>query len=253
MDVVTLVMCPARTSTTGTRGWVPGVIAGISARCRWRRRKNGGVTQDSDRWPVTCTTCGASRNGLHDDTPCPSCGSTAKTVHVSFHDEAGVADESFGIRALIDKQRPWQEKWHEVEVAYHAVTEVYSGSASGHAEEWKATALSFFRACHELPDAIAGDPSASSATADNIRTAARGDAALTLVADVDNTCKHGGRDPNKCHAHIGEMSWGSRETPTLTIVREYPDSPVERFDVRDAATAAVQAWRAILSRNGLAP
>lgn len=217
------------------------------------RRKNGGVTHDDDRWPVTCTSCGASRDGLDDDAPCLSCGSTAKTVHVSFHDEGAVSDEEFGITALIEKQRPWQEKWHEVEAAYHAVTEVYSGRASGHHEEWKATALSFFRACHELPDAIAGDRSVSSATADNIRGAVRGDAALTLVADVDNTRKHGGRDPKKCHAHIGEMSWGTRETPALTILRECPGSTVERFDVRDAAMAAMDAWRAILSRSGLAP
>ncbi len=80
---------------------------------------------------MTCTSCAASRDGLDDDAPCPSCGSTAKTVHVSFHDEVAVSEE-FGIKALIEKQRPWQEKWHEVEAADHAVTEVYSGSASGH-------------------------------------------------------------------------------------------------------------------------
>jgi hypothetical protein len=39
----------------------------------------------------------------------------------------------------------------------------------------------------------------------------------------------------------------------MTILRECPDRAIERFDVRDSATAAVEAWRAILSRDGLTP
>jgi hypothetical protein len=36
-------------------------------------------------------------------------GSTANIIHVSSHDRGRVADDSFGIRALYEKQRPWQE------------------------------------------------------------------------------------------------------------------------------------------------
>jgi hypothetical protein len=128
---------------------------------------------------------------------------------VSFHDRAGVADDSFGIRALYEKQRPWQETWQEVPAAYHAVTEEYSRSVSGGADDWKGIALSFFRLCHELPEAITGDSTVQTSTKRTIRRAAGHRNVLKLVADVDNTRKHGGRDPDKCHAHIGEGSWGA--------------------------------------------
>jgi hypothetical protein len=256
MDVVTPVvypaalyppcLAPAETAPDGDRPFPaqhpPALPTGP--------RKNGGVAQDGDRWPVTCSTCGASRNGLDDGVPCPSCGSTAKTVHVSSHEVIGVT-ESFGITALYEKQRPWREKRQEVEAAHHALTEVYRGSVPGGAEEWKGIALSFFRACHELPETIAGDSTVPTQTTPRIGRAAQRRAVLKLVADVDNTRKQGGRDPDKCHAHIGEISWGDDDTPTITILRECPDSRVERFDVRDKATAAMGAWREILSRNGL--
>ncbi len=211
------------------------------------------VTQDGDSWPVTCSTCGASRDGLDDGIPCPSCGSTAETVHASSFDEVGAAEDSLGITAVYEKQRPWQEKWQEAEAAYHALTEVYSGSVPGGAEEWKSIALSFFRTCHELPDAIATDSTVPALATRRIQRAAERRSVLRLLADVDNTRKHGGRDPDKCHAHVGEISWGAHDTPTMTILRECPNSTVERFDVRDSATAAMDAWRAILSRHGLIP
>lgn len=211
------------------------------------------MTHDDDRWPVTCSTCGASRDELDDGALCPSCGSTAKTVHVPLQTDVAVATESFGITALYEKHRPWQEKWHEVETAYDSLTEVYGDTVPGGPEAWKASALSFFRACHELPEAIAADPSVPSAISANVRAAAHGDVGLQLVADMDNTRKHGGRDPNKCHARIGEISWSDRDTPTMAILRECPNRPPERIDVRDAATAATDAWRAMLSRHGLTP
>jgi hypothetical protein len=175
------------------------------------------------------------------------------TVHVSSYDE-GAAAESFGIVATYEKKRPWQEKWNEVEATYQALREVYSGRVpSGGAEEWKAIAESFFRACHELPDAIVGDSGVSATTKGNVRRAADRRAALRLVADIDNTRKHGGRNPNKCHAHVGEISWGDHVTPTMTILRECPNRPVERFDVLASATAAIDEWRHIFSRHGLVP
>ncbi len=215
-------------------------------------RKNGEVTQEGDCRLVICA-CGASPDGLGESSPCPYLGSTANIVHVSSHDRAGVADESVGITALYEKQRPWQKRWQEVQAAYHAVTGVYSGNVSGGADEWKDIALSFFRLCHELSEAITSDSTVRTPTKRAIRTVAGRRNVLRLVADVDNTRKHGGRDPDKCHAHIGEISWGSHDTPTMTVLRECPDSGVERFDVRDSATAAMDAWRAILSLNGLTP
>lgn len=210
------------------------------------------MTDREDAWPVTCSDCGTSRDGLHDDAPCSSCGSTAKTVHVSFHDEA-TATESFGITAIYEKQRPWQEKWKEVEAAYQALSEVYSGRIPAAAEQWKSIALSFFRGCHELPDAIDGDGNVPEPTQRRVRRATDRRDALRLVADMDNTRKHGGRDPDKCHAHVGEISWSDHDTPTMTILRECPNSRTERIDVLAAATAAMGAWRAILSRHGLVP
>lgn len=174
------------------------------------------------------------------------------TGHVSVEDQAAAA-EAADVTAIYEKQLPWQEKWKEVEAAYHTITDVYGSRVPGGAEEWKRIALSFFRACHELPEAIAGDSSVSATTADNVSTAATGAAALRLVADVDNTRKHGGRDPNKCHARVGEISWGDHVTPTMTILRECPNRPVERFDVLASATAAMDEWRAIFSRHGLVP
>jgi hypothetical protein len=106
---------------------------------------------------VTCSNCAGSRDGLHDAAPCPSCGSTAKTVQVSSFDDVVGVTESLGITALNEKQRPWQEKWQEVGAAYEALSEVHSDSAPGGSEQWKAIALTFFRACHELRDAVASD------------------------------------------------------------------------------------------------
>ena len=215
-------------------------------------RDNGDVTEREHDWPVSCSNCGASRNNLDDGVPCPSCGSTALTVHVSFHDEVAVT-ESFGITAAYGKQRPWSEKWKEVEAAYKALTEVYSGRAprGGGAEEWRSAALSFFRTCHELPEAILSDSGVSAVIKRSVRRTADRSAALRLVADVDNTRKHGGRDPSKCYAHIGEVSWGDHATPTMTILRQCPNSPVERFDVLASATAAMDRWRGIFSRRRL--
>jgi hypothetical protein len=214
----------------------------------------GVATHDGDRWPVTCSTCGASRDGLDDGVPCPSCGSTATTVHVSLQGEVAVAAESLDITALFEKQRPWQEKWHEVEAAYDALTEVYGGNVPDGPDAWRVKALSFFRACHELPEAIASDDAVPTPTTRRIGRSAQRRAVLKLIADVANTRKHGGRHPDKCHARIGEISWGDHhDTPAMTILRECPNSPVERVGVRDAAAAAMAAWRAILSRHGLTP
>jgi hypothetical protein len=171
---------------------------------------------------------------------------------VSLHDEAAAVG-SVGITALIEKERPWQEKWHEVEAVYHDLAEVYRGGAAPHPQEWRRIALSFFQACHELPEAIAGDSAVPTPTSRRIRRSAERPDVLKLVADVDNTRKHGGRDPDKCHARVGEISWGDHGTPTMRILRECPNSPVERVDVRDAATEAMDVWRAILSRHGLTP
>jgi hypothetical protein len=212
----------------------------------------GVTTHDGDGRPVTCSTCGASRDGLDDGVPCPSCGSTAKTVHVSLHDEAAVVG-SVGITALIEKERPWQEKWREVETVYHDLDEVYRGGAAPDPQGWRRIALSFFQACHELPEAIASDSAIPTPTTRKISRSAQRSAVLKLVADVDNTRKHGGRDPDKCHARVGEISWGDHDTPTMAVLRECPNRPLERVDVRDAATEAMSAWRAILSRHGLTP
>jgi hypothetical protein len=175
------------------------------------------------------------------------------TVHVSSSDEVAAAEDALHVTALIEKQRPWQEKWQEVEAAYDALTEVYGGNVPDGPEAWTVRALSFFRACHELPEAIAGDSTVPTSTTRGIRKSAQGRAVLKLVADVDNTRKHGGRLPAKCHARVGEISWGDHDPTTMTILRECPDRPVERVDVRDAATTAMDAWQAILSRHGLTP
>jgi hypothetical protein len=140
---------------------------------------------------------------------------------VSFQEVVGVT-ESFAVTALYEKQRPWQEKWQEVGAAWDAVSEVYSGSVPGGAEQWKAIALTFFRACHELPEAITSDGTVPTLVTRRIQRAAQCRAALRLVADVDNTRKHGGRDPDKCHARVGEISWGDHDTPTMAIIRECP-------------------------------
>lgn len=84
-----------------------------------------------ERWPVTCSDCGASRDGLADDVPCPACGSTAKTVHVLLQDVGVGVDGSLGITALLGKERPWQEKWREIQAAHQAVTDVYNGTCRG--------------------------------------------------------------------------------------------------------------------------
>jgi hypothetical protein len=105
--------------------------------------------------------------------------------------------------------------------------------------------LSFFQTCHELPEAILSDSGVSAVIKGSVRRVAVRSTTLKLVADVDNTRKHGGRDPGKCHAHIGEISWGDHVTLTMTILRECPNSPVERFDVLASATAAMGRWRDI--------
>jgi hypothetical protein len=170
-----------------------------------------------------------------------------------MHDVAGVSDESFGVTAMLDKHRPWIAKWNEVEAAYLAVNEVYHGGRDGGPEAWELVGLSFFRACHELPEAIAADPQVPDAIKPKVQRAAGRRATLRLVADVDNTRKHGGRDPDKCHARIREIAWGSDTKPTMTIVRECPNKPVERSDVLDSATKAIEEWRRIFSQHGLAP
>lgn len=116
----------------------------------------------------------------------------------------------------------------------------------------KTIALSFFRACHELPEAIDSDSHVPSVIKRKARRRAdRG--VLRLVADVDNTRKHAGRDPNKCHARVGEISWTNDAPPTMTILRECPNRPVERFGVLVSATEALDAWRSFFARNGLVP
>lgn len=188
----------------------------------WETCDNREVTEREHDWPVSCSNYGASRDSLNEDAPCSSCGSTARTVHVSLHDEVAVATEAFRITAAYEKARPWQEKWKEVESAHQAVTEVYGGRAPGGAEEWKSITLSFFRTCHELPEAIMADSSVPLSIRRNVRRVAERNDVLRLVADVDNTRKHGGRDPGKCHAHIGELTWGDDTNPTVTILRECP-------------------------------
>jgi hypothetical protein len=109
-------------------------------------------------------------------------------VHLSVHDKVGVT-ESVGITAEYGKQRPWSEKWREVETAYQALTEVYDGHMRGDGpEEWKRLALSFFRSCHELPEAIQADTGVSAVIKPRVRRA-RTATLLKLVADVDNTRK----------------------------------------------------------------
>jgi hypothetical protein len=206
-----------------------------------------------ERWPATCTDCGASRVGLADGVACSACGSTAMTVHVRFED-SGVAVDDSRISALLDKNRPWQEKWREIEAAYSAVIGTYNGTRPGSdVKECEVIALSFFRACHELPDAINGDAHVALATQRKARRIADRRPVLRLVADVDNTRKHGGRDPDKCHAHVGEISWASDGARTMTILHECPRQLVERVDVRVTATAAVDAWRTFFALNDLVP
>jgi hypothetical protein len=127
---------------------------------------------------------------------------------------------------------------------HQTVTDIYNGTRSDRdVEGWKAIALSFFRACHELAEAIDSDGSIPSVIKRNARRLAGRRAILRLVADVDNTRKHGGRDPGKCHARLGEISWAHDAPPTMTILRDCPHRSVERFDVLASATEAISEWR----------
>ena len=210
------------------------------------------MTEREHSWPVSCGNCGASRDNLDDYVPCPACGSNALRVHVSVRDEVSVT-EAYRITAAYEKDRPWQEKWNEAEAGYQALAEVYGGRAPGSgAGEWRSLALSFFQSCHELPEAIVADSDISEPTKRYVRRIAERNV-LSLVADVDNTRKHVGRDPDKCHARIGEISWGDDTTPTMTILRQCPNQPEERLDVLASATAVMDRWRDIFSRRGLTP
>jgi hypothetical protein len=163
--------------------------------------------------------------------------------------------EFAGVTALRGKQRPWQEKWRETEQAHKAVTDVvYSGAPSGHRIEERTTiALVFFRVCHELPEAIEGDGSVPITIKHRARRLAVRRAVLILVDDLDNTRKHGRRDPGKCHARVGEISWTNGTPPKMTILRECPNRAVQLFDLLTAATDATSAWRSFFTRNGIAP
>jgi hypothetical protein len=73
--------------------------------------------------------------------------------------------------------------------------------------------LSLFQSCHELPEAIAADSDVPESSKRYVRRVAERNV-LRLVADVDNTRKHAGRDPGKCHARIGEIM-GRRHNPDI--------------------------------------
>jgi hypothetical protein len=176
------------------------------------------------------------------------CGSALRTIHITVHDEIRVTS-SLSLSAEFSKSHPWFEKWAEVQKNYDLLDAIYSGAALRTIDELKQVALNFFAACHELMETIAADHQLPEDERQRVGRKVRGWQALKLVADINNTRKHGGRDPNKCHAHIGAASWGSHQNPSLTVVRQCPRASEERIDALQVAKNAMDAWRKIISEH----
>jgi hypothetical protein len=150
--------------------------------------------------------------------------------------------------------RPWAEKWHETEAAYQVIVDMYARELPVEDNrEWRDLARDFFRSCHEMVDALGADGNLPTAIRNAVTNAARDDVVLTLVADVDNTLKHSGRDPGKTRATMEEMHWPTETGGVaITIIRTAKDGRITRHDALQAATDAMDAWKKIIQDNQLA-
>lgn len=201
-------------------------------------------------WPVTCSDCGESRDGVESGVPCETCGSTESTTWVTMADEIRTTD-TFTVSAAYAPERPWTESWQQVTAALSALQAVYGELPTRPDRDSMACALAFFQACHELPEAIQADTSLAADLRTRLSAKAARDHFLTLVADIDNTRKHSGRGKRKPKARIGSIAWGEAAVSKILITVSRPDGRSEEYEASSLAEKALDTWHSLLGSDGL--
>jgi hypothetical protein len=116
---------------------------------------------------ITCTDCGSELpDSLKDEqgdarTPCPNCGSTARTNHVTALDSvSSTTDAVLELDVTWGKDRPWQEQWRAVLRGLGDLQRAYTGWPDGPADSdgWKQLPIEFCEDCYHLKDWLQGDP-----------------------------------------------------------------------------------------------
>ena len=186
------------------------------------------------------------------DAPCAACGVTAKTLHVTANDSA-VITESVSLGLELARDRSWCERWTSLLENREYLAAIYAVTAPGDVADWVAVANACAQDAHELRDAIRGDNAVPAATKSGIeKDVPKSTRAINMLADVNNTRKHGGRRPDLCHARVAGVTWGDGEGPRLSLERQCPGGSAGRRDALEVVDEAVQEWRQVLDRHGLA-
>jgi predicted RNA-binding Zn-ribbon protein involved in translation (DUF1610 family) len=201
-------------------------------------------------WVRTCSDCELELEETADRVPCPACGSTRQTIHVTATCAMGIGSAyatSVGIG--YGPARPWQQKWRDVEQELAALEAVYAKDALSN-ELVRRQVDSFFDECRKVADWLKRNAGRAEAM-EYVNT----DFDLQLCDGMAQTDKHhtrtAGRDPDPITARVAWVYSGSGVRAEIEWSRKSGASGT--VDALDLARRCTAAWKRFFQRHNLDP
>jgi len=199
-----------------------------------------------------CTDCGAPCDGMAEQTRCPSCGSVARTRHITVTDTVTATDEvsSLGVEYGTGP-RPWQEKWHRVLLGFGKIRQSYSGELNFQStDEWTDAISSFLGSVHHLHEWIALDTTTPVPARSAARQHLRSDHHLKVAAGFSNTDKHHTRGRG-LQVQISSLVCSPTGNRARISWTDLATGDTGQADVLDLSEGCVAAWRDFFAAHGL--
>ena len=200
-----------------------------------------------------CEDCDANLDSVQPGEPCPTCGSTRRSIRVQA--QSGLATfvtfPQPTIRISRDDKRPWVEKWKSTMSRLDALRAVYT-----RAEEPKSNvdvdnrALDFFVDCDHLRDWIAEDDvSLPTITWTEVRGHLASSPPLQVCNAICNSHKHHTR-ASGVTARIRDTEIGPHGA-RVTIEVGWATPSATTVDALDLAEQCVESWRVFFKAQGI--
>jgi hypothetical protein len=200
----------------------------------------------------TCADCGRE---LDEQTrPCPNCGGSRRNVAVNVNSVMAVASvEPVGIEVTYGSQRPWYERWLDVQRRLKELEGFYQPESRHGNDIMKGRFEEFFVTCLHMVDWLHQDTT-TGLTDTQVWTFVDGDPDLRICEGMASTWKHHTRNTRRpaITARIGKVRTNPGGGGRVWI--DWSDGNSSgTVDALDLARRCEAAWPKYLAANGLTP
>lgn len=204
---------------------------------------------------AVCPNCGLDRTeGAEigeDRPPCPRCGEASVLISMEITDIIGPMADAFGVEMVPENQDwSWRDRWDQIQQDLAELTTPRTGAMG--AEEIRAARhrlQQFYSSAYHLKDALKRQ------TTYDVEGAINANAGLAILADLANSEKHDGLDPERRprsghEPRVTKVSGSSLPAGgwKAVVVIEHDGKEVDGIQV---AESAIDAWSRALAGWGL--